>query len=144
MESAEATASIVSAESHSAYASSMLGGSSSGRGSEEVALASPTFRSGFWLYANPMRVIPSQLVCAALVPPELRAARGVACSAQKRGAQEKCHICMWRKIRTWFFSRNDFLDSRRKSATVILSFLCCHPERSEGSTVLGLNAAHTL
>ena len=53
---------------------SILGGSSSGRDSDVVALTSPTVDSGFWLYANPMRVIQSLLSSAAIQPPESRSA----------------------------------------------------------------------
>src|ERR1051326_2804354 len=84
--SALAIASIVGAESHSAYRSSaedatsaaaasadasvirdapsrpVLGGSSSDRAASLSSVASVALSSGFWLYAKPMRVIRSLLI----------------------------------------------------------------------------------
>jgi hypothetical protein len=63
-----------------------------------------------------MRVIPSLLETAAPVPPhnhELREVRRAVRSFDA-WAQDKCHVRMTRKIRTRFFSRNDFAAISRK------------------------------
>src|SRR5262245_38382187 len=89
------------------------GGSSSVRDSDDASLTSPTVDSGFWLYANPMRVIQSLLVVRGR-----RAARRSICEwcvafcYGDARAQDKCHVPTTRKIRTEKKRRNDFFLSR--------------------------------
>src|SRR5215475_263736 len=107
-ESAEATASIVVAESHSANASSILGGLSSERGSDTAPIKLSAL-SGFWLYANPMRVIQSLCVVRFLLHQRSldrsREVRRVHCDER---AQNRCQPSSMRKIRKEKSLGNDF------------------------------------
>src|SRR5437868_5170351 len=121
-ESAEATASIVAAESHSAYTSSieLLGGSSSARASL-IAPTSPTGESGFWLYANPMRVIQSRLgrlrrLCRQILDHREHC---VAFHGRDMRAQDKCHFSFSSKIGNQLFLGNDFLREKGCSHFVL-------------------------
>src|SRR5690242_1991312 len=91
-----------------------LGGSSSARDSNRAAptIPPPTVAcSGFWLYANPMRVIPSLVFV--LWRRAARLSTGekcVVCSVHSTDAraQDRCHRSSSMKIRSRILLRNDF------------------------------------